>query len=252
MSEINQVKNTIQEEFKKVNPYPKRIISSLFNLRIDKEGLEFAPKDEWRYIPQAEFFNIIGEIFNRNPVYYMRNLYKGIKKKMRKLNGRDKLKEFEKYILETYCLYPEEQILFEFDGLIQFFENPSLKSRGVSSLGTLYLTPHRIIVCPLRGKGILPIQGTATTGLSSRRRIINLSLKEKCYGYIFPIKNLSNLKKRGIGNKIISYNVDASGGIHKFKKIKIIVSKTPEREEILNKLFEILSEHSKEEVRYSV
>ena len=79
----------------------------------DKEGVEFAPKDEWRYVPQAEFFNIIGENFNRNPKYYMRTLYKGIKKKMRKLNGRDTLKEMEKYLIETYCLYPGEKILFE-------------------------------------------------------------------------------------------------------------------------------------------
>ena len=57
MNYINQVKNSIQEEFKRRSPSPMRIISSLFNLRIDKEGIEFAPKDEWRYVPQAEFFN---------------------------------------------------------------------------------------------------------------------------------------------------------------------------------------------------
>lgn len=251
MSEVNQVKNSIQEEFTKRNPSPKRIISTLFNLRIDKEGIEFAPKDEWRYIPRVEFFNIIGEIFNRNPQFYMKYLFKGIKKKMRKLNGHDKLKEMEKFLIETYCLYPGEQILFECDGGIQFWENPTLKSRGVVSYGTLYLTTHRIIVCPLLGKGLAPMGGSTSTGLSSRNRIRDYSLKEKCYGYIFPIKNLSNLKKKSI-LKGVSYNVDAVGGVHKYKNIKIVVGKSPTQEETVNRLFEILSEYSREEVTYPI
>ena len=183
MSSIDQVKNTIQEEFKNVNPSPKRIISSLFNLRIDKEGIEFAPKDEWRYVPQGEFFNIIGEIFNRNPEFYMKYLFMAIKKKMRKLKI-DKLREMEKTIIEKYCLRPGEQILLEFDGLIQFWENLTLKSRGVSSFGPLYLTSHRIIVCPsfsIVGRGLTAVGGSISSGLSSRKRIINNSIQEKCY-----------------------------------------------------------------------
>ncbi len=59
MSSINQVKNSIKEELEKVYPSPKRIISYLFSLRIYEEGLELDPKDEWRYIPATEFFDIV-------------------------------------------------------------------------------------------------------------------------------------------------------------------------------------------------
>ncbi|MHA1987585.1 MAG: hypothetical protein ACW98D_13180 [Promethearchaeota archaeon] len=253
MSGINQVRNAIKDELERVNPSPPKIISFLFDLRIDQEGTEFSPKDEWRYVPQAEFFSIIEELFSRNPEFYMKYLFMDIKKKMRKISGVDKLREMEINIIEKYCLYPGEQILLTFDGVIQFWENVTLKSRGVVSGGTVCLTSHRIILCPgfsLLGKGLTAMGGSISTGLSSRRRIINYSLQEKCYGYIFPIEKISRLRRWSRG---VNYNVTGFWGKNSSstRHINIIVARAKgpkakavrvlEQKENIATLYEILS-----------
>jgi hypothetical protein len=245
LNDVNEIKDEVIEEIKNVRPSPNKIITTLFNLRIDREGIEFSPKDEWRYIPDIEFFNIVAALFTSGPEFYMKNLYRGIVKRMIKLNGIDKLKDMEKYIIEKYCLYPGETILFDCLGGIQFFENPTLKSRGVTSNGNLYITDSRIIVCSyLFGKGLMAMGGSVSSGHGSRKRIMDHSFREKCYGYIFPIKDLYNLRKT---TKNVNYNIRLMGYT---KYIRIIVGKSVDRKETINKLFEILSNQSREEVAY--
>ncbi len=72
MSEIIQIKNSIKTELKKKRPSPPKILSYLLSVRLFKEGLEFDPKDEWRYISEAEFFGIFGDTFKANPEFYMK------------------------------------------------------------------------------------------------------------------------------------------------------------------------------------
>ncbi len=83
---------------------------------------------------------------------------------------------------------------------------------------------------------------------ASRNKIINLSLQQKCYGYIFPIKNLFKLKKwlKGVAYNVEVHNHTRSIGIFCHSR------ETPSlnREEEINKLFGILSKHSKEEIKY--
>ncbi|MHA1987584.1 MAG: hypothetical protein ACW98D_13175 [Promethearchaeota archaeon] len=241
MNGVNQAINNIDEEFKRVRPSPQRIISLLFNLRIDQEGIEISPKDEWCYVSESEFLNIVGDIFNKNPEFYMKYLYRRIRKRVRKLCGIEKLNELEKQIIKKFCLYPGEQILLEFNGAIQFSENPKLRSRG-TSIGltrvgaTLYITNNRIIA-----QGMIKARGGSTsTGWSSCKRIIDTSRQEKCYEYVFPSKNISKLKRKNITGAV-NYNIENYGGLHKYKNINIRVSKSPTQQEDINKLMEILS-----------
>ena len=183
MSEINQVKNSLKEEFEKRYPSRQKVFSFLFNLRLYKNEAEIEyPNDKWSYVSDDEFFDIVGEIFNENPEFYMKKLYKRIRKRIRKLYGIDKLIEMEKFILESYCLYTGEQILLDFKGELRFFENPTLRSRGTVVNGTLYVTNKRNIV---QGR-IYATGGSTSFGAASRKRIIKFSQQEKCYGYIFP------------------------------------------------------------------
>jgi len=184
----------------------------------------------------------------------MKNLYKDVKKKlpkdMRKRMGISlmdlkklakenkeisflgKLAEMDKYIFEKYCLYDGEKILFESGGIIKWGK--------VQGMGNLWFTNYRIV-----SQGfIMPVGGEFSTGLSDRKRIINYSRQQKCYGYIFPIKNLTKLKKRNNG---VSYKAKQN---NYSRKVRIIIAKFPNREEHFNKIFEILSKHSEEEIKY--
>jgi len=261
-NDINQIKNNIKEEFEKgyLSGYrsASKILSYLTSLRIYEEGLEFDPKDEWRYLPDTEFFDIVGETFKLNPGFYMKNLYKGVRKKLsanikkmlknRGISLRDLKEDFkekgfgfvnnlgkmDKYIFEKYCLIDGEQILFESSGLIWF-------GRARAS-GALYVTNNRIIA---QGKIIAGGSHLVNPGFMDRDRIINFSRQQKCYGYVFPIKNLYRLRKRKYRG--VTYNAKLNNTT---RKVVIGMGKFPKREEHLSKIFEILSKHSKEEVRY--
>lgn len=233
MSDHNQLMESIKNELQQPSPSKKKILSYLF-------------KDQ--SVPYPEIIEIVGAIFRLHPEAYMEQLYKGIRKRMRKLYGDNTLKEMEKTIIEHFCLYDGEQILLEFDGAIQFFENRT-KSRGVgvgsiglkSSNASLYVTNHRIIAQGRIGAIDVPLVDRrkplelTPLGKIARKRIMNYSRQEKCYGYIFPISNLSKLRLTQLP-KGVHYKVDT-------KFIRIIVAKSMgNREEIVSELFEILNE----------
>ena len=267
-NDINQIKNRIKEEFEKGYPRTSKILSYLTSLRIYEKGLEFDPKDEWRYLPDTEFFDIVGETFKLNPKFYMKNLYKDVRKKLSKdiknmlknrgISLRDLREDFkekgfgfiaslgkmdkyilarlgkmDKYIFEKYCLHDGEQILLESGGVIQY-------GRARAS-GALYVTNNRIIA---QGGVVAAGSHLVNPGFSDRFRIINFSRQQKCYGYVFPIKNLYRLRKRKRG---VTYKAKLN---YTTRRVRIGMGKFPKREEHLSKIFEILSKHSKEEVRY--
>jgi len=251
LSSIDQVKNNIKEELEKINPSPKEILSRLFNLHILTEGVKFNPKDEWRYIPDTDYFDIVGDIFNFNQEFYMKHLYnkvrlklekdmrksrgisfkasiKEFKKKLKEEGYVGKLVEMDKYIFEKFCLNDGEQILLKSGGIIQ----------GVGEIfGVFYVTNNRII--SLGQRFLITLK-------KKRERVNNFSTQQKCYGYVVPIKNLSKLKKRKYG---VSYNVELNG---RARTIRIQINiKLPNREEHINQIFEFLSKRSIEEVQYS-
>lgn len=252
MSEINQVINNMKEALEKIHKGPavnrKKIFTYIFKKCKD--------------IPDTELYDIIGETFKSNPQNFMKYIHNDLRKKFSKKYGVEKLREMDKYILENFCFYSGEQILYECDGRI------SLKPSGLpisqyvfkSGLGPIFFTNYRLIAQgEFKAKvytqagwftGLPKIQKTryaANKAQKAEDAISDIPEQEDlpCYGYMFPIKNLSNLKKESYSaNGRISYMVDLNNEYHTlrihspFFKIKM--------EENLNKAFEILSQSGKE------
>jgi len=224
MSETEQIMESIINELQEPSPSKKKILAYLFKNRS---------------FPYTEIIEIVEEIFRLHPEAYMEHIYKVVRKKIRKLYGHETLKEMEKTIIERHCLQDEEQILLEFDGMVQLFENPKMKSRGAAVSGTVYVTNNRIIA---QG-AIVAMAGSFSSGYPARKRIITQSRQNRIYGYIFPIKSLSQLS-RNLVNKGVNYNVEGHGVSHKFQNIRIIMGRTANREETTLHLIEILSNHT--------
>lgn len=258
MSEINQINDIINEELEKSVPNPDILLVNLFSLQILTEGVKYAPKDEWRYLSDTEFFKIVGDTFKRKPEFYMDKLYKKVRNRIRNLYGDDRRKEMEKTIVEHYCLYDAEQILLEFDGSIEFY----IKARhgvGVGgnfyvnkSKSSFYVTNQRIIAQGPIGyrRNISFIKGSERLNSPEKNikeGVVNYSRQEKCYGYIFPIRNLSKLKRNRI-LRGIHYSVDSSmyyEDMNELGSIRILFVPSLKQVEKINKLIEILSKYSK-------
>lgn len=79
MSEINLIKSKIIEEIEKENPSSQNILPHLLSVDLLEQGLEYDPKDEWKYLSKTEFFDFFGDTFKANPEFYMKNLYEDVK-----------------------------------------------------------------------------------------------------------------------------------------------------------------------------
>jgi hypothetical protein len=234
MSVVNQIMSNIKEELTNPKPSTKRIITILSDLR---------SKEEYQLITDSEFYDIVGETFKLNPKFFMKNIYSEMlssihdqivrysrryKTTPRKIN----MMEMEKYIIEKFCLYQGEQILYECDGQIKEINPTPLKFAfnrdpiGASVDRRIYITNYRIIA---HGKlsvwggqrwgwGIWSeIAAMVATGGSkrceSRLGIIGGSLSQElpCYGYQFKTTNHVRLKKKsnGVGYWVIVNKVES-------------------------------------------
>ncbi|MFX0140937.1 MAG: hypothetical protein ACFFDN_45280 [Candidatus Hodarchaeota archaeon] len=90
----------IKEEIQKENPSKKKILSYLVDLRKNEKHDSHTDSD---------FYDIVGETFNLNLIFFMDSIYKNLKKKVNKLFGEEKEYEMEKYLIENYGLYSREQ-----------------------------------------------------------------------------------------------------------------------------------------------
>jgi len=213
--------NRIAEELKRPNPSKKKILNFLYDLQL----YDF------------EFLNSIGETYKLNPRFFMKTLYSDIWKKMGKLLGKGGRIRAERYIVENYCLQGGEQILYQCEGSLQKKKplmKPSIKLRV--NLGVIFITNQRIIA---QGKFTISelVQATTSVSVGSIREERGNGYKkdkdslseasELCFGYVFPIKNLSDLKRSG--RKLSYCIVDG--------KITLTVKK-----EQVDKLFDILNQ----------
>ena len=136
----------------------------------------------------------------------------------------DILREGEKDIIEKFCLYEGEQILYECNGnvmLNKYFAVPiSLKPANI------FITNYRIIAhgkCKSRGVKYVKY---------------NLVQQELlCYGYVIPSKNLYKLKK---GRNHIRYQVRVDNSLRGIK-ITFRHSGWGKKKELTIKIYEILS-----------
>jgi hypothetical protein len=220
MNEILNLKEGIVNELQKSHPSKKKMVVDLFKNQ---------------KLPYTKMIETVEDIFQLQPENYMEHLYKIVRKKIRKVYGRETLKEMEKNIIENHCLQEGEQILLEFDGAVQLFENPTLKSRGVNTIGSVFVTNKRIFV---QGS-IVALNGSFSSGFPARKKIITKSRQNRCYGYIFPIISLSHLARNQI-TRGVNFNISESGFSHRYQKVRVLIGKTINREETINQLYDIL------------
>ncbi|MFX0134604.1 MAG: BRCT domain-containing protein [Candidatus Hodarchaeota archaeon] len=201
MSELTLVMNNIKEALEMKKPSAKLILSYLDNF-----------KEEYQHLSDSDFFDIIGETFKLNPEFFMKSLYTKIWDKMGKLYGDEGRRMMERYIIEKFCLYSEEQILYECDGSVEQILSKQYKISVQS--GSIFVTNMRIIAqgkfrkaTLTSGMGVLSLlapleafldaitEPSKTKGI--KQGLIDSSLQQElpCYGYMFPIKNIFDLRK---------------------------------------------------------
>ncbi|MFX1418529.1 MAG: hypothetical protein ACFE9N_06385 [Promethearchaeota archaeon] len=248
------------------------IIGYLIAANIEK--LEFYKLEQLKrenYATDSEFFDAIGKKFTRSPMFFMESIHRRLSKKVSKKYGDEKRREMERYIIENYCLYEGEKILFECDGSV----NLATKKYKISShSGGIFVTNQRII-----GQGVIQsssggaafarrasrtkgsVIGEAATEITAqlvpgigavvglalllkpsgvkeaKEKFIELSVRQKlpCYGYNFPMKYLFDIKK---GRRSIDYFVAQGENLYLVK----ISSPSFKKLGVLDNLYEILSQ----------
>ena len=155
-----------------------KLYNYLYDLHVDNSLSDF------------EFFDVIGAIYQRAPMFFMFSIYPKMRvkfSKFRKIFGNEGLQVMDKYILEKVGLDKEEQILFEFRGKIS--KKVPKKYTFKVFKGSIYVTNHRIIA---HGIGFFQLSQAIGNSFKSPRKAFEAYISEfkPCYGYPFPIKNL--------------------------------------------------------------
>ena len=247
MNDLNQLFDTVRQELEKPKPSQKNIISCL--MAVSAEYFN------------TEYYNLVANIFQVDPQFFMESLYPSFRKKLSNLFGDQKIKEMEKYILEKFCLHEGEEILFEYDGSIQEVFPKSYKIEILD--GTIYITDRRIIAqgrlrtARMSSGGLvaLSIIGIAAgdgpaSGTRGRKDIkpknakgslINASINQElpCYGYVFPIKYLFNLH---LSKHLITYKIINDSRLYKYK----LSFSSSLSQNSIDKLFNILKSYKRE------
>jgi hypothetical protein len=237
MSVVNQILNNIREELAKPEPSSDRIITHLTDLRI---------KEEYQSLSDSEFYDIVGETFKLNPDFFMKHIYQEMRflqTRGRKLYEKINIMEMDKYIIEKFCLYQGEQILYECNGKIGE-TNPTMKMMSTPTKasvdGRIYVTNYRIIAHGKLsasggrwwGLGLLDLAIGGMTGGSkrdkSKKGVIEGSTSQElpCYGYQFKTTNHVRLKKKsnGVLYSVIVDKVEDISNLSRVKQVKALVN----------------------------
>ncbi|MHA2289111.1 MAG: hypothetical protein ACXABG_10025 [Promethearchaeota archaeon] len=237
-----------------VQPKPKENLKYLTDL---------ATKLKSQQLSDIEFFDAVGETFISNPEFFMKELYKSFMEKMRKILDADKRWDMEKYIIEKFCLLPDEQIIYELNGNIVQTELIEQKTSGKYKMDTMplkisvknadiFVTNKRMI-----GQGTLKASGGEKTsgavfwltdlwvftgGTKKAERKNALIESSPVLGYQFRTKNHWGLSKSKTFH-IVAYFVN----IDKYKAtISIKPTTKSKRDEHLNNIFDILRKDADE------
>ncbi|MFW9878711.1 MAG: hypothetical protein ACFFG0_37000 [Candidatus Thorarchaeota archaeon] len=262
MSDKNRVILEIKEELQNERPNSKRILKSLFDLKT---------KEKFQSLYDSKFFDIIGDTFNLNPNFFMKELYQTFRNKMAKIIGVKDLMDMEKKIIEKFSLYEGEQILYECEGNIKVTEvivkeSGKFTSQPLNisvSSGNLFFTKYRIIAhgklevsggqkwITVMGEDI-PLVTDITFVFSgrsrraeSKKKIIEDSIYQElpCYGYQFPIKHLTKLRLNNLSYSVTYYlRIDNRKCVFTIKPLRS--SKKDKSIILINNIFEILSKET--------
>ena len=246
MSDVNQIINDIKEEITSPEPSSNRIINHLYDLR---------PTGGFSSLSDSEFYDIVGETFKLNPEFFMESIYGTTRTRF------FRKREMAKYIIEKFCLYDGEQILYEFQGDIKQVDDIQSNIRVLVTGGTIFVTNYRIIA-----QGTPSVKGHSINALiwggpvahllsggskraKSGESLIEASLGQElpCYGYQFKRKNYFRFhkKSKGVRYSVVSDNVQNMSGASTFKQLRTlskamrIITITPPIEQ-RDELFEIL------------
>lgn len=258
MSGVNQIMNNIKEEITGSEPSSARILNHLYDLNLRTRA-------EHQSLSASEYYDIVGETFKLNPEFFMNSIYG-----KRRLYINVNKNEMERYIIEKFCLYEGEKLLYECNGEIEL-GHQKMGPRA-SVYGSIYLTNYRIITTGrLSAKGTR--SGPASLLLSvifapitkrviltkGKARLIDTHQELPCYGYQFPIKNSIGLRKNrnsiiysAIAGKI--GNMENASGNKKLKmlmKITRTIKITPvwtRLQSHRNKLFELICKDANQTV----
>lgn len=239
VGDLNQVFKNIDEELKNPRPYSSRIIDYLYDLRT---------KEEFQDLSDSKFYDFIGEVFKLNPEYYMKNIY-GASKLYEQIDN----KEMTKHLLEKFCLYDGEQILFECHGKILQKETMKNVKMFIKD-ADIIVTNFRIIAQgTLSAKGgadpWLPIFLWHASGKYARSKSIKSvteSIKHQelpCYGYQFKFKDNEGLKKKidGVRYLVTIGDISTMSSTQKVKALREVkITLDQPNEEEINNLFELL------------
>jgi len=108
MSDVNLIKDKIREELEKGMPSKRKILSYL---------LDLLKKDKYPSLSDFEFYDIVGYTYKLNLNYklnleiFFYPIYDALKKKIKKLYGKEKRLEMEQYLIKNYGLFNAEHIL---------------------------------------------------------------------------------------------------------------------------------------------
>lgn len=136
----DQVMNRIKEELKKGLPSKRKILSYV---------LDLLNKGKYPSLSDFEFYDIVGETYNLILDYNLNlqmlftPIYKALKKRIRKLYGKEKRLEMEQYLQEKYRIYHPER----YGIIVQEREPPRTLSTkalygvftGVTVVGLLFI-----------------------------------------------------------------------------------------------------------------
>ena len=152
-----------------------------------------------------QFGDFIAEFLRADAEFFMEKV-NSIFAKASKLPFGDLL-ELDKYILEKYCLMPNEQILKVVNGVVY--------EKKLMAMGRIFLTNFRLIVCGHqqtrsaqqtvgRRGGLIEvaIRGAVTSKRKHIRKAINRALSAETtahnvleWGYVYPVTNALKLKR---------------------------------------------------------
>ena len=108
MTDSNLIMDKIRNELHKALPSKRKILSNLVDL---------LNKDKYPSLSDVEFYDIVGETYKLNLDYKLNlkllfyPIYNGLKKKIKKLYGKEKTVEMEQYLIKYYGLFGTDHIL---------------------------------------------------------------------------------------------------------------------------------------------
>jgi hypothetical protein len=127
MSDVNLIKDKIREELEKGMPSKRKILSYLVDL---------LKKNKYPSLSDSEFYDIVGYTYELNLNYKLNlemlflPIYNELKKKIKKLYGKEKRLEMEQYLIKNFGLLSADQ---KFNSIKEEFE-PSKISAFLSEL----------------------------------------------------------------------------------------------------------------------